>query len=629
VQANHIIPRFQALGHHVDIFAWYGLQGGRLNMGDSTIYPVGLDPYGNDIVEAHAKHAKADVVISLMDAWVLRDHGKKKMRWIPYMPVDQDPVPAAVLEAIKGAYRVASYSRWGEKLLNEAGVENTYIPHGVDTTVFAPGDKAEARKKMGIDEDAFVIGMVAANKGYPARKAFPENLAAVSLFKKAHPTAKVRLYMHTLETTGFGGVDFNALLQSLDFQKEEVVFCNQYAYINGMPESYMAMAYNAMDVLLAASMSEGFGIPLIEAQACGTPVITTDFSSMPELVFSGYKAQWCQKFWTPLNSWIVVPSIQSIEAGLRWAYTHRGRANVAEKAREGALAYEWDTIVERYWKPFLAEIEAEITAGHIAGPHTHDWYPTGLYNSEGAICVPCRHCDDELVAAKDGTRTVVKDGFALKVDGKPLDIEDDPKGGVAKVVGREVQKAYGGDTIPLQAGDVVVDVGAQVGVVSCYLAKKHPGIKVLAYEPMPENFARLERNIKANGVEAEVTAFNLAVTGDGRDLRLLANPAMNSGGASAFVGEGQVTVTSKSVTLAQVFEAVGAERIKLLKIDCEGAEYEIIGDGALLSRVDYLSGEFHMNKRLTEAGYSFEKLTEVCKAHIPEDHLHITLQVIT
>lgn len=597
-------------------------------MGDSTIYPSGYDFYGNDIIDAHAEHAKADIVISLVDAWVLRDHGKKKMRWIPYMPIDHDPIPAAVLEAIKGAYRVVSYARFGEKLLNAAGVKNTYIPHGVDTKIFMPADKAEAKRKMNVDPDAFLVGMVAANQGFPSRKAFAENLTALALFKRAHPKEKIRLYLHTTEGTQKGGVNFDALLTSLDYKQDEVIFCNQYAYINGMSEQYMAQVYNAMDVLLACSMSEGFGIPLIEAQACGTPVITTNFSAMPELVFSGYIAQWCQKTWTPLNSWQVIPSIPSIEDGLRWAFMNRGRASVAEKARKGALAYDWDVVVGEYWKPFLEEIEAEITAGHIAGPHTHDWYRTGLYNGEGALCVPCRHCDDELTVAKDGARTVVKDGFAFTVNGAPMSFEDDPQGGVAKIVGREVVKSYGGDAIPLQAGDVVVDIGAQVGVVSCFLAKKHPGIRVLAYEPMPDNFARLERNIRSNGVGAEVTPYNLAVTGDGRDLRILANPSVNSGGASAFVGEGQETVTAKSVTLARVFEDAGVDRIKLLKIDCEGAEYEIIGNGEMLDRVDYLSGEFHMNKRLAEAGYSFDNLVAICKAHIPEEHLRISLQAM-
>jgi glycosyltransferase involved in cell wall biosynthesis len=362
IQAKHILPRFQAMGHVVAQHAWYGLQGGMLNLNGMQIYPCGADPWGNDIIEAHAKHFEADIVISLMDAWVLKEYGKKKIHWIPYMPIDHDPPPAAVLEAIKGAYRVCSYARFGERLLNEAGVKNTYIPHGVDTKVFAPGDKIKAREKMGLDPDCFLIGMVAANKGMPARKAFPENLAAVSLFKKAHSKLKVKVYLHTLETTTHQGVDFDALLHSLDFKPEEIVFVNQYRYVLGLSEEYMANAYNAMDVLLAASMSEGFGIPIIEAQACGTQVITTNCTSMPELTFGGYLCGAYQKFWTAMNSWIVVPSIKDIAQGLEWAYVHHDSAQIEKKARDGAMAYDWDAVTEKYWKPFLGDTAKEIEA---------------------------------------------------------------------------------------------------------------------------------------------------------------------------------------------------------------------------------------------------------------------------
>ncbi len=333
-----------------------------LNLNNIDIYPCANDPFGNDIIEAHAHHFKADIVISLMDAWVLRHYGQKKMRWCVYMPIDHDPIPPAVLEAIKGAYRVCSYSRWGERMLNDAGVINTYIPHGVDTKMFAPADKIEARKKMGIDPDCFLIGMVAANKGTPSRKAFPENLAAVAMFKRAHPELKVKLYLHTGETTMHQGIDFDVLLKSLDYKHDEVIFINQYKYLLGLSEEYMANAYNAMDVLLASTMAEGFGIPIVEAQACGTPVITTNFSSMPELTWAGYCVMTYQKHWTALNSWIAMPSIPDIALGLEWALEHANDTELQARARAGALAYDWDVVVADYWKPFLEGIEAQIAS---------------------------------------------------------------------------------------------------------------------------------------------------------------------------------------------------------------------------------------------------------------------------
>jgi glycosyltransferase involved in cell wall biosynthesis len=68
------------------------------------------------------------------------------------------------------------------------------------------------------------------------------------------------------------------------------VWVDQYAYRLGAPAEVMAATYSAMDVLLAPSHGEGFCVPLIEAQACGTPVIATDFSAQPELVGAGWLA---------------------------------------------------------------------------------------------------------------------------------------------------------------------------------------------------------------------------------------------------------------------------------------------------------------------------------------------------
>ncbi len=322
------------------------------------VYPMWMDPYGNDIVEAHAEHFGADVVVTLMDVWVLREYGAKKMRWIPYMPIDQEPVPDAVTRSLEGAFRVVSYSQYGKRLLDGVGIHNTCIPHGVDVDIFAPKDKLAARRRLGIDPDCFLVGMVAANKGFPSRKAFPEQLAAVSNLKQRHKN--VKLYLHTLSGIQHGGVDLDALLTKLGFTKEDVIFANQYNYILGLSDDYMAHAYNAMDVYLGASMSEGFGIPIIEAQACGVPVITTNATSMPEITFSGKSVDPAQPFWTALNAWVFIPSIDGITDALEWAYQHANDSDVKTKARQGALAYSWDHIVANHWVPFLNEIAADI-----------------------------------------------------------------------------------------------------------------------------------------------------------------------------------------------------------------------------------------------------------------------------
>ena len=124
-------------------------------------------------------------------------------------------------------------------------------------------------------------------------------------------------------------------------------------------------------------------------------------------------------------------------------------------------------------------------------------------------------------------------------------------------------------------GDVVIDIGAHVGLFSIYLAKRWPALKVFAFEPFPANFRNCAENLQLNSVTNVVLSPN-AITNDSRLLSMATDPH-NSGGASAvvktFESNGIVTDLA-STTLDELFLVHEISRCKLLKIDCEGMEYE-------------------------------------------------------
>jgi glycosyltransferase involved in cell wall biosynthesis len=364
-QTRLFVPRIQALGHTVHIMANYGLAGGSLQFDSKTvILPLANEVYGNDILAQHAQHMGADIVLTLYDAWVFASETMRQVRWVPWMPVDSDPLPERVLQALTPAWQPIAYSKFGERKLTEAGLHPLYVPHGVETSVYCPGDKAEARERLGLPQDVFVAAMVAANKGYPSRKAYPECLWAWREFVKVHPDAV--LYLHTHMNANNQGIDLPLLIRKLGIPTDNVRYCDQYYNTLGFDDDYMVAAYRAADVLLSPSMGEGFGLPILEAQSCGCPVIVGDWTSMPELCFAGWKVQG-QPFWIPgTGAWQFMPHIPSIVDALEQAYKGRLFLGTAQRARQGALEYDADLVAERYWRPVLERIERSLSnTGHV------------------------------------------------------------------------------------------------------------------------------------------------------------------------------------------------------------------------------------------------------------------------
>lgn len=219
--------------------------------------------------------------------------------------------------------------------------------------------------------------------------------------------------------------------------------------------------------------------------------------------------------------------------------------------------------------------------------HQHILAATAI-RRDGQVWIPCIDPGCEAGFHVE----LVEHRFPRAVCGVPLDLQDvDGVGAIVKLVCDEATHDYQLDTIPLAPGALVLDIGAHVGTVSCYFAKTRPDLRVVAVEPGDLQWTLLERNVYANLPDAlpahQHHAYHVAVTGNRRLVSLTA-PSDNSGAGSIYAG-GAPTI--QSVTLIDVLDEHGP-RAGLLKIDCEGAEHEVLTDD-VLDRVDFLVGEFH------------------------------------
>jgi hypothetical protein len=346
------LEELKELGHEMVVSAFYGIQGATLNApGGFLVLPSHIDSYGNDIASAHWKFTESDLVISLVDAWVLNDESWGKMPWAAWTPIDHDPAPTHVTDVLeKGNAVPIAMSRFGERAMREAGLDPLYVPHSVHPTFLEDmPDRHDIRKGYKWD-DNFVVGMVAANKGHhPSRKSFTQVFEAFETFYRAHPEAL--LYLHCEQDPPFG-IDLPTALDRFGIPQEAALFVDTYRNIVGMGEGYMRNTFAAFDVLANPSMGEGFGVPIIEAQAVGTPVIVSDWTAMPELCHYG-KAVGGTRTYTDQSTYQITPNVGEIYEAMEWAYKTPRESDSRDWVREN---YSPSVVTEKYWVPTLEAI---------------------------------------------------------------------------------------------------------------------------------------------------------------------------------------------------------------------------------------------------------------------------------
>ncbi len=351
--------------HDVRVSAFYGLEGAPLMWNGVPVMPGEGHNFGNQYIADHVQHFFGDdlrsgLVLSLTDVWVFDTNIWSQFNVASWVPIDHDPAPPLVAKFFRETNAVPiAMSRFGQDRLSE--FDPLYCPHGVDTKTLRPKNQAEMRKKIGIPEDAFVVGIVAANKGSaPPRKSLPESLQAFAEFRKKHDNAMI--FLHCEAMGKFDGVNMTAVVNELDIPVESIIAADQYRLrFNPMPAEMMAEMYSSFDVLLNPSMGEGFGLPIVEAQACGVPVITTDYTAMSELNGSGWFAEHDRE-WSQQLSWFCKPRVSSIVERLEDAIG-RTDAQVEEmsaKARKFATGYDVDKVFKEHMLPALSEVQMRL-----------------------------------------------------------------------------------------------------------------------------------------------------------------------------------------------------------------------------------------------------------------------------
>jgi FkbM family methyltransferase len=166
--------------------------------------------------------------------------------------------------------------------------------------------------------------------------------------------------------------------------------------------------------------------------------------------------------------------------------------------------------------------------------------------------------------------------------------------------------------VPVQDDWAVIDIGAGIGDFSIYAAYGRPKTWVYAYEPFPDSYEFLKKNLALNDIK-NVEALQEAVWSKAGELVLDISGEEPLQAASSEEGQGAMktrehTVEVPAVSLETVLNRHGLARVDLVKLDCEGAEYEILmkASPGILARIQRIVMEYHT----IDENYNRETLVE-------------------
>lgn len=140
----------------------------------------------------------------------------------------------------------------------------------------------------------------------------------------------------------------------------------------------------------------------------------------------------------------------------------------------------------------------------------------------------------------------------------------------------------------------IVDIGAHIGLFSLFASKVLQANRIISVEPDSANFELLSKNISANHVE-NASLVKAAIAGESGEKRIY-NTSSNTGGHSLYA-RGVSSIAVWTVSLTELFKASSISDCSLLKMDCEGAEMEILENAPdkLLRNVSAISLEYHLD----------------------------------
>jgi glycosyltransferase involved in cell wall biosynthesis len=280
------------------------------------------------------------------------------------------PTTRAIL---RGVDRRLYYSKWGAQVASDSGITETdgvcrFIGHGIDTDVWKPADPSvvrHLRSELGVGPNDLMLGCVATNT---RRKLLPLLFESAMMLRHQLGNSRIKLWLNS--DAPIREYNIGELADCFGFRIDsDLILTNTN---EKRPDDWLAAMYSACDLTTLPTAGEGFGYPVVESLACGTPCITGAFGAQAEFL-EGWRPSWiCQPVAMHVitNNTLMEPVYDAQQWASRllmaWTEVRQHGTLVREQCRERAVInWSWDVLWPT-WKLWLAQGASEMAQRQLA-----------------------------------------------------------------------------------------------------------------------------------------------------------------------------------------------------------------------------------------------------------------------
>ena len=331
-------------------------------------------PFGEQRIREIVEKERPDVVFSLNDPWItsaqynqIKDlHEQKKFKFVGYLTMDSYNWIGGIDPHINEWDSLIAFTEFGANEFLKAGIKRpvTIIPHGLDTSVFYPIDKAEARKKLGLPEDIFIV--LNANRNQFRKR---QDITISGFSKFAVGRDDTRLYMHCgLKDQGWELMPLfgrEMTKQGLD-PNNRIIMTTNTPHPPNVSVEMLNTIYNSADVSVNTCKGGGWELVNFESAACRVAQVVPDHTSTKE-IFEGYGKLIRNEHIDVDPNYareMPCPSSDHLAEILMELYEDRDLLDATAQAcydRVTSEEFSWDTIAHQFDEEFQGVIEEPET----------------------------------------------------------------------------------------------------------------------------------------------------------------------------------------------------------------------------------------------------------------------------